>query len=175
MKKVKKAVLEWGVTLVAAALMFLMARQFVLRNAMVNGPSMEPTLHEGDRLLIGKFFYWFGKPGLGDIIAFPYQENPSDYYVKRIVGLPGDVIEIIDRRLYINSQPLSDAFSGEPLTSISDIEYPYIVPPDSYFVMGDNRNFSKDSRFSAVGCVLRGDIVGRVFVRYYPFKKINVF
>ncbi len=164
---VVRGVAEWALAIALAFLLFLLFR-FLVRTAHVTGNSMEPTLNHGDLVVLTRLGYLLGDPKAGDIIAFPYKEDPSEHYIKRVVGVPGDEIDFKDRRFIINGVPLKDDFSVEPIISPVDIDLPMIVPDGQYFVLGDNRNNSKDSRFNSVGCVPKGEIVGKVAFQIWP-------
>ena len=173
--KVIAEILEWAITILGMLLLVLILRNFIFRTALVSGPSMLPTLHHDDRVIIFKLPYIFGEPKFNDIVAFPYKENPSQYFIKRIVGLPGDVINIENRKITINGSELEDAFSMEPLASLGDTVFPITVPEGKYFVLGDHRNHSNDSRFTAVGCIAKSELLGRVKFRYWPMWPENRF
>ena len=162
---------EWIIAIAGMLALLLIIRNFVFRSATVNSQSMEPTLYHGEKVIILKFPYLFGHPKAGDIIAFPYKTNPSQFFVKRIIGEPGDVINIADRRFTVNGAEIDDEFSDELLISLGDAVFPITVPDRSYFVLGDNRNSSNDSRFTGVGCIFEGDIIGKVVIRYWPLNK----
>jgi signal peptidase I len=168
-----KGVLEWLFAIGLAVLLFFVVRNFLFRVAHVTGHSMEPSLNHGDMLILNRFSYLFSDPRLGDIVAFPYPEDPSEYHIKRIVGLPGDVIDLRDSRFFVNGEPLDDAFSHEPVLALGDMVFPITVEEGHYFVLGDNRNGSKDSRFSAVGTIPKRELVGRVLVRFWPFNNLG--
>lgn len=166
-----RSVTEWLLTIVLAFLLFLFIRNFLFRLANVNGNSMEPTLQYNDMVVLSRFSYYFSPPQAGDIIAFPFRENPSEFFIKRIVGLPGDVINYnaYHQLFTVNGKLLDDL--PIPVQVTGDIDFPLVVPEDSYFILGDNRNGSKDSRYSSVGCIAKKEIVGKVVLRIYPFYK----
>ncbi|MDR1664418.1 MAG: signal peptidase I [Clostridiales bacterium] len=168
---IARNLVEWLLILLVAVFLFLILRFFVFRIANVDGDSMEPTLKDRDLVVLSRLTYFFTDPKPGEIVAFPYKENPSDYYIKRIVGSPGDVIDLVDRRFMINGEPLEDDFSEEAIISLGDARFPITVPEGQYFVLGDNRNGSKDSRFSSVGCIPKEKMVGKVIFRLWPFKR----
>ena len=163
-----RSLCEWLLAVAAAVLIFLVVRSFVFRFAHVSGNSMEPTLNHGDTVVLSRVHYLFGEPKKGDIVAFPYKENPSEYYIKRVIGVPGDVIDLTDYRFTVNGVPLSDEFSSEAVLALGDVRFPLTVEDGRYFVLGDNRNGSKDSRYAAVGCVPKGQMVGKVVLRVWP-------
>ena len=164
---------EWIVAGGLAFFAYLILSKYVYATAEISGPSMNPTLHHGERVIINKLVYLFDEPQKGDIIAFPYPANPLDKHVKRIIGEPGDLIEIQGNEFYVNGQLLEDGFVVDELVSVGDITYPVSVGEDEYFVLGDNRNNSKDSRSSLVGLIQKENIIGKIWVRFFPFDSIG--
>ena len=165
-------ILEWAISIAIALLLFLVIDNFVAKSARVYGGSMEPAFSHNDRVIINRFVYLFSDPQIGDVIAFPYAANPDQHYIKRIVGLPGDVIDILGGYLYINGERFeSEFFEGRifPGTAI----FPMIVEYDTFFVLGDNVRISEDSRFVEVGNIPREDIIGRVNFRWFPFDRFG--
>ena len=132
---------------------------------------MEPSLTSGDVLFLDKISYRFGEPERFDIIVFPYRQEPNKKFIKRIIGLPGETV-LIDSggKIYINGELLEENYGLETIASyaIGIAAEPIVLGKDEYFVLGDNRNDSKDSRMSAVGNVQREDIIGRVWLRIWP-------
>ncbi len=135
---------------------------------------MEPTLLNDEKVIISRFYYYFTSPAYNDIVAFPYRSDPSKFYIKRIIGLPGDVVDFVDYQFTLNGKVLDDDFSEESIVALGDVEFPLTVPEDSYFVLGDNRNRSNDSRFKSVGCIKRSEILGKVQLRIWPLNKIGL-
>jgi signal peptidase I len=128
--------------------------------------SMEPTLIPGDRVLVDKRIHGRSGPRRGDILVFRYPRDPTRMYIKRVVGLPGDRVEIRSGRLYANGREVIEPYvNGVPSGDYG----PETVPPDAYFVLGDNRNNSEDSR--AFGSISRGALLGKVTKIYYPFDR----
>lgn len=162
---------ELGETLLTAASLAILILLFVARAFTVDGPSMQPTLQSGERLLIDKISYYFREPTYGDVIVFRYPADPSQYYIKRVVGLPGDVIAISKGLLYVNGKPIVEEYINGPTFGAFG---PYTVPEGHYFVLGDNRNNSEDSRSSRVGPIPRELIVGRAAVRYWPLPRTGL-
>lgn len=159
---------EFGETILTAAALATLILLFVARAFTVDGPSMQPTLQSGERLLIDKISYYFREPSYGDVIVFRYPADPSQYYIKRVVGLPGDVISIARGMLFVNGQPIVEEYINGPTFGTFG---PYTVPEGHYFVLGDNRNNSEDSRSARVGPIPRELIVGRAAVRYWPLPR----
>jgi len=131
---------------------------------------MEPSLSHGDVLILNRLSYVFSSPSVGDIVAFPYPEDPSAYFIKRIIAQGGDVVDIQDNQFIINGVPLDDPFSQEPLRAPWNVNFPITVEEGRFFVLGDNRNGSRDSRNVTVGNVDGDEMIGRVFVRIWPFS-----
>ena len=146
---------------------------YVGQSTEVEGASMENTLHNGDNLIVDKLSYRFHDPERFDIIVFPFQFQDNTYYIKRIIGLPGETVTIRDGKVYINdsTEPLRDDFCPE--TPVGDFG-PYEVPEGCYFMLGDNRNVSKDSRYWLNPYVEKDKIIGKAFLRYWPLNKISL-
>lgn len=147
---------------------------FVAQRTEVNGMSMYPTLNNGDNLITDKISYRFVDPKRFDIIVFPYQHEENTYFIKRIIGLPGETIQITDGAIYIDGEVLEEDYGREVMSTGGSAEDPITLGEDEYFVLGDNRNNSKDSRDPMVGTIHRKDIVGRAFIRIWPFSKFGI-
>jgi signal peptidase I len=165
-------ILEWAFSIAIAVVIFLLIDNFVLKSARVYGGSMEPTYTHHDRVIVNRLVYRFTDPRPGDVIAFPYAFDPSQQYIKRIVGMPGDVMDMRGGFVYRNDTRLDDAFSEEPAMH-GNVNFPIIVEEGRFFVLGDNRMISEDSRFYRVGNVPREDILGRVDFRWFPFNRFG--
>ena len=147
---------------------------FVGCRSRVDGSSMNPTLEDGDNLWVDKLSYRFGNPKRFDVIIFNYDEDTT--YVKRRIGLPGETVRIDqDGHIFINDQLLKEDYGKEVIlpTNLGRASQPVVLGEDEYFVLGDNRNNSQDSRWADVGNVNRKDIVGKVILRIYPFSKFG--
>ena len=148
---------------------------FVGQRSKVSGSSMEPTLSDGDNLIVDKISYRIHDPQRFDIIIFPYQYQENTYYIKRIIGLPGETVYINDAgEIYINGKLLEEDYGLDTIQNPGLASEPITLGEDEYFVMGDNRNNSTDSRFASVGKIKRQNIIGKAWVRIYPFNKITV-
>ena len=144
---------------------------FVGCRSRVDGSSMETTLSDGDNLWVDKLSYTFGKPKRFDVIIFNYDEDTT--YVKRVIGLPGETVRIDqDGNIYINDQLLKENYGKEKIlpSNLGRASQPVLLGEGEYFVLGDNRNNSSDSRWADVGNVQEEDIVGKVVLRIYPFS-----
>lgn len=133
---------------------------------IVQGPSMQPNFHTGEFLIVSRLNYLLDQPQRGDIVVFHYPGNPEEDYIKRVIGLPGDTVEIRDTLVYVNDVQLDEPYINEPCEPGRCRDDVWTLGPDEYFVMGDNRNHSSDSR--AFGTVNRQFIVGEALVRYWP-------
>lgn len=147
---------------------------FVMQRTIVDGASMENTLSDGDNLYVEKISYRFDKLKRFNIIVFyPYGRENEEYYVKRIIGMPGETVQIIGNDIYIDGEILEENYGKDPIEDPGRASVPITLDKDEYFVMGDNRTISKDSRFSNVGNVKKENIGGRAFFRISPFRKFG--
>ena len=132
---------------------------------------MENTIMTHDRLIALRTAYWFSEPKRGDIVVFHYPDNEEELYIKRVIGTPGDIVEGKDGIVYVNGEALEEPYIKEPAEEDFG---PYKVPKESYFMLGDNRNHSGDSRDWENTYVKKNKILGKAFLRYYPsFKKFS--
>lgn len=159
-------------TCLSLALIFAtIISRYVVHHTTVDGESMSFTLKDNDVLIIDKLTYRFSKPKRFDIVVFPISED--EYYIKRIIGLPGEKIQIIDGKVYINDQQLNDPYGYEDITYSGDASEPLIIGDTQYFVMGDNRNKSVDSRESSIGMIDEEKIIGKAVYVIFPFRSIG--
>lgn len=166
-----KEVRSWIICLATAVVIALFLRFFVLEMVLVDGESMEPTLHSHQSVFIEKVTKLFGTIDRGQIIVVRYPEREG-VYVKRIVGVPGDTLEVKDGALYINGNR-----KAEPYINTDYIDYimgPVTVPEDCYFVMGDNRNNSMDSHDDYIGPIPKEDVIGRAILVIWPLDEIHI-
>lgn len=150
---------------------------FVGQRTEVEGASMENTLHNGDNLIVDKLSYRFHDPERFDIIVFPFQFQNNTYYIKRIIGLPGETVQIMDDgSIYINGEKLEENYGMEVIKpeTIGRAAEPIELGDDEYFVMGDNRNNSSDSRTDMVGNIKRENIIGKAWLRIWPVSDFGV-
>ena len=171
----KKEILSWVFYIAFVLVLTWVIITFVGQRTRVDGRSMMNTLHDGDNLIVEKLSYRFGDPERFDIIVFRPYENEKEYYIKRIIGLPGETVQIDENgKIYINGEVLEENYGAETIRSAGRASKPITLGEDEYFVMGDNRNNSKDSRSEDVGNVSRSQIIGRAWVRIWPLSKIGV-
>lgn len=164
----KREVWEWVKIIVTAALIALFLTSCIIANSEVPSGSMENTIMTGDRVIGSRLAYKFSDPERGDIVIFHFPDDESIYYVKRIIGLPGDTVDIVDGHVYLNGseEPLDEPYIREPM--IPEEPMHFEVPEDCYFMLGDNRNYSADSRKWQNKYVKREKIIAKVLFRYFP-------
>ncbi|MCR5025717.1 MAG: signal peptidase I [Lachnospiraceae bacterium] len=170
-KRVRKEIFEWTATILAAVLVALFINNFIIVNATVPSSSMEKTIMTNDRVIGLRLAYMDSDPERGDIIIFKFPDNEKILYIKRVIGMPGETVEIHNGEVTIDGEILSEPY----LTTTTEGDFgPYIVPEGHYFMMGDNRNNSADSRYWNNTYLSRDKIVGKAVLRYWPsVKKLN--
>ena len=147
---------------------------FVGQRTHVSGESMENTLDDGDQLIVDKVTYRFHAPERYDIIVFPFRYKDNTYYIKRIIGLPGETVQIVDGEIYINGEVLQESYGREVMQDAGLAAEPITLGDDEYFVLGDNRNYSSDSRDPSVALIHRKEIVGRAWLRIWPLSSFGI-
>lgn len=164
----KKEIWEWLKIIVSAAVIALVLNNFIIANSKVPSGSMENTIMTNDRVIGSRLSYLFADPKRGDIVIFHYPDDEKIYFVKRVIGLPGDTVDIYGGHVYLNGseEPLQEDYIREPM--LSEIPMHFEVPEDCYFMLGDNRNYSKDARFWTNTYVKKEKIIAKVLFRYYP-------
>jgi signal peptidase I len=161
-----------GILLAESALVVLLAWliiRYALAKTVMVGDSMAKTLNDKDVILINRLSYLRSEPKRNDVIVFNQGSNEHSYNnVKRVIGVPGDTVEIINGRVYINGEKFEEAIDTEEMKVSGLADSPIELQENEFFVLGDNRNSSEDSRFSNIGSVVRGDIIGKAFFRISP-------
>jgi len=147
---------------------------YVGQRTRVSGDSMESTLHSGDNLIVDKLSYHFRDPERYEIIVFPYRYEDNTFYIKRIMGLPGETVQIKDGYLYIDGERSDEEYGLERMNKGGIAAEEILLGDDEYFVLGDNRNGSSDSRDPSVGVLKREEIIGRAWVRIWPLDSLGV-
>ena len=171
-------IVSWIKIILTAAVIAYMLNNFVIANSRVPTSSMESTIMAHDRVIGSRLSYKFGDPKRGDIAIFLWPDAPEGekiYYVKRIIGMPGDTIDIIGSNVYLNGSdtPLDEPYLNEPMDP-EEVPLHFEVPEDSYFMMGDNRNYSSDARRWKNHYVSRDAMIAKVIFRYFPgFKMLK--
>lgn len=172
MQRWKQEAWEWLKALVLAVLLAVILRNFVLDNYIVDGSSMLPTLHDQERVLVFKLGHLLGsQPDRGDIVVFRYAKEPWRDFVKRVIGIAGDTVQVQNGQVFVNGQPLEEPYLSA--ATLGDFG-PELVTAGTVFVMGDNRNFSMDSRDDSVGLVPVESIRGNAWVVYWPPKAVRL-
>lgn len=167
--KTQNAVWDWIIALIVALIIAFGIHQFLIAQFVVDGRSMDNTLHNGEHLIVDMIPYYFGPPKRGDIIVFHAPDGAD--WVKRVIGLPGDTVAVEDGKLILNGKVLPESFIRQPMDPYNN--YPTIrVPAGKLFVMGDNRNISEDSRI--IGPIPISSVIGRVDLVFWPFNKLQV-
>lgn len=171
---VLREILGWLVYIIVIIVATYLIITYVGQRTRVSGHSMEPTLQHGDNLIVDKLSYHFRDPERYEIIVFPFKYAEDTYYIKRIIGLPGDTIQVKDGYVYLNGEKLEESYDkidiGKEGIAIKEIT----LGEDEYFVMGDNRNKSSDSRDSSVGVLKKDDFIGRAWIRIWPLDNVGV-
>ena len=167
----KSQIREFVESIVIAGVLAFFIITFVIQSFVVEGHSMDPTLADGERLFVNKFVYRFQEPKRGDVIVFTPQGEPRKKYIKRVIGLPGDLVDVAIDGVYVNKQLIKEDY-------VQEIAKKYLgsfeVPEEHVFVLGDNRNHSSDSRMQKVGYVSYKSISGKAFWVYWPLNKIRI-
>lgn len=181
MNKSANEAVQWIKTILIVIVLFVILRGFLILPVTVKGTSMEPNFYHGDVVVANKISYIFKNPKIKDVVICTYGKNSkSEKLIKRVIGVPGDEINmIVDESsatytLYVNKKPVYEDYIKEPIQQKGDIKYPFVVSENCYFVMGDNRNVSSDSRFETVGEIPKQNIKGKVFLKPYPFSSFEI-
>lgn len=174
-KSILKEILSTSVYLLLVLCAAYLIVTYVGQRTQVSGGSMESTLSDEDHLIVDKISYRFKDPERFDIIVFPFQYDKETYYIKRIIGMPGETVRIdAEGNIYINDEILEENYGREVIQNPGRASEPIELGDDEYFVMGDNRNNSSDSRDPSVGNIHRKDIIGRAFIRIWPLSKFGI-
>ena len=172
--KVLREILDTVIYLAVVFVILILFITFVAQRTDVSGQSMENTLQDGDSLIVDKLSYRFKDPERFDIIIFEYQYGDEPCFIKRIIGLPGETVQIdYDGNIYINGEILEESYGAEVIKDPGRAVDPITLGEDEYFVLGDNRNHSMDGRDYSVGNVSRDTIIGKAFIRIFPLDKFG--
>jgi len=170
----KKYTIEMIIYIAISVCIILLVRTFLVQHVRVSGASMEPTLHNKQHLLIEKVSYKFKKINRYDIIVFqPYPEDKDLFYIKRVIGLPGETVKIENSTIYINGEKLNDPYGYNNFTDGKLAKDTILLGSNDYFVLGDNREVSKDSREKEIGLLTYDSIVGKALCKIYPFNDVG--
>ena len=173
-RKVRELI-GWGLYIAVLVCSVHLVTTYVGQRTVVAGDSMLNTLHDKDNLIIDKVSYRFRDPERYEIIVFPYRYAEETFYIKRIIGLPGETVQIKEGYVYINEEKLGETFGREVIRAdrYGQAAEPITLGEDEYFVLGDNRNESADSRETSVGILKREDLIGRAWVRIWPLDNFG--
>lgn len=169
MGKLIRGIKDWSKDFVKALLFFLLLQTYVIQGFVVEGACMEPELHSHEKIIVNKMIYHLKDPQVGDVVVFTYPLEPGKDFVKRVVGVPGDVVEIKDGYLYRNGKMMKETFVKEYVFGNYG---PLKIPHDKLCVMGDNRNYSHDSR--AWGLLDKKLVKGRAEVKFWPVSQFGL-
>lgn len=170
-----KEIIDTSIYLLVVLCLTYLVITYVGQRTEVNGSSMEATLSDGDNLIVDKISYRFHDPERFDIIVFPYRYEEDTYYIKRIIGLPGETVRIDNEgTIFINEVPLEEHYGREVIEGAGLAYGGITLADDEYFVLGDNRNNSYDSRMPDVGNLKRSELIGKAFIRIWPFSKFGI-
>jgi len=173
-KRLLKEILSTSLYILAVLIFTLFMVKYVWQRIEVVGSSMEDTLYDKDNIIVEKISYRFDNPHRFDIIVFPYQYDKKTLYVKRIIGLPGETVYIDDKgNIFINDILLHEKYGKEIIAESGVASNAVTLGEDEYFVLGDNRNNSKDSRYEDVGFIKRGDIIGKAWILIWPLNEFG--
>lgn len=175
MNKQLKEILSTSLYLLVVLVLTFLVVTYVGQRTKVVGSSMEPMLSDGDNLIVDKISYRFEDPKRFDIIVFPFRYAEKTYYIKRIIGLPGETVYIDeDGVIYIDGEVLNESYGKEVIVDPGRAYEPITLGEDEYFVMGDNRNNSSDSRDPVVGNIHRDEFIGKAWMRIWPLNKMGM-
>ena len=170
-----KEILSTSIYLLIVLVLTFLVVTYVGQRTKVSGASMEPTLHDGNNLIVDKISYRFSDPERFDIIVFPFRYEDKTYYIKRIIGLPGETVYIDENgTIFIDGEELEEHYGKEVILDPGLAYEPITLGKDEYFVMGDNRNNSSDSRDPVVGNIHRSEIIGKAWMRIWPLDQIGL-
>jgi len=173
-KKLYIRILIWLVEIVAVVALAYAIINVALEKTTMLGESMEITLQDEDKVVINKMAYTFRNPKRYDVIVFKQSGNEHSYYnIKRVIGLPGERVKILDGVVYINGEVLAEPMVVDPIRIPGLADEEFTLDEDEFFVLGDNRNNSEDSRFANIGNVVKDDIIGKAWIRLKPFDIVN--
>lgn len=173
-KSIRKELFSMLIYLAMVLIFTFLVVTYIGQRTQVSGASMEYTLSDKDNLVVDKISYRFKNPERFDIIVFPYQHALDTYYIKRIIGLPGEIVQISAGEIYINGKILQESYGKEVMESPGIASEEIHLADNEYFVLGDNRNASSDSRDPSVANIKREDIVGRAWLRIWPLEDIEI-
>lgn len=173
-KKFFKSLFWWIVEILFVILAAYLIIEYAVEKTTMMGVSMNTTLNDGDKIIINKLAYWRGEPQRNDVIVFSQSKNGHGYYnIKRVIGLPGETVEIVNGDVYIDGRKLTEVITVEAMRVAGLADDAIVLGENEFFVLGDNRNYSEDSRFANIGIIVKNDIIGKAWMRLEPFSIID--
>ena len=173
-KKYVKGLVLWVIEIALVILAAYFIIEYAVEKTTMMGVSMSTTLNDGDKIIINKIAYLRDEPERFDVIVFSQSKNGHGYYnIKRVIGLPGETVEIINGAVYINGEKLREVIEVEAMRVAGLAEETIVLGENEFFVLGDNRNYSEDSRFANIGIIVKEDIIGKAWLRLEPFSIID--
>ncbi len=174
-KKFFKSLLFWIIEIVLVILAAYLIIEYAVEKTTMMGVSMNTTLKDGEKIIINKLAYLRDEPGRYDVIVFSQSKSGHGYHnIKRVIGLPGETVEIINGAVYIDGEILSEEVEELEAMRVSGLaEEAIVLGENEFFVLGDNRNYSEDSRFANIGIIVKNDIIGKAWLRLEPFSIID--
>ncbi len=174
LKKFLKAFLIWVIEIILVIFAAYLIIEYAVEKTTMMGVSMSTTLNEGEKIIINKLAYIKENPKRYDVIVFSQSKNGHGYYnMKRVIGLPGETVEIVNGEVYINGVLLKEEIEVEAMRVAGLAEEAIELGENEFFVLGDNRNYSEDSRFANIGIIVKNDIIGKAWLRLEPFSIID--
>lgn len=177
-KRTIREIIIWVVELAAVILLSYVIVAFGLVRISMIGESMSPTLADGNSIIVNKMVYRFSSPKRFDVVVFKQNGSEHSYYnIKRVIALPGETVQIKDGEIYINGEKLEEEYDFDAISNGGLANEAITLDSKEYFVLGDNRNASEDSRYANIGLIIKDDIVGKAWIRVNPFNfvsKINI-
>ncbi len=175
-RKIWREVFSWVRIIIIALVIAFLINNFIIINANVPSGSMENTIMTGDRMIGLRTAYWFSNPKRGQVVIFKFPDNEDETFVKRVIGLPGETVNIKDGKIYINNskKPLKENYLKEDWIEGNNYDKPFKVPKDSYFCMGDNRNVSNDARYWKKKYVKKNKILAKAEFVYWPWSNKKI-
>ena len=169
-----REILNTSIFVLAVLILSFLLIKFVGQRTQVIGPSMQPTLYDGDNLILDKITYRFRDPKRFEVVVFPFRNGENKNYIKRVIGLPGETVKIDDEgNIYINGEKLEESFGLEVIKNPGIAAEGMTLGEGEFFVLGDNRNNSEDSRYEVVGPVKKSEIMGRAWLRIWPLNSFG--
>ena len=173
-KKFFKSLFWWIIEIVFVILAAYLIIEYAVEKTTMMGISMNTTLNDGDKIIINKLAYLRSEPQRYDVIVFSQNKSGHGYYnMKRVIGLPGETVEIVNGEVYINGNKMDEVIPVEKMRVAGLADDAILLGENEFFVLGDNRNYSEDSRFANIGTVVKNDIIGKAWMRLEPFSIID--